>query len=202
MVTLPHTARLNLRRRRLCRACRACPGHRACRERTLPRGAGHVLQRSQAAPQDQPRAGAEDGEQPGAARRLDQDEPVERGGDFLHRDGDGDDVAGGAGERSDVENLLMVPYFADAVAKAQDAWRRVVVTATQQGVAIPAFASSLSYYDGYRRERGPAGRSLSTGAAVTSPSPSRATEAAVDRRLHRRRLPWPRTAWRTQYAHF
>jgi 6-phosphogluconate dehydrogenase len=24
------------------------------------------------------------------------------------------------------------------------------------GVAIPAFASSLSYYDGYRRERGPA----------------------------------------------
>ncbi len=39
---------------------------------------------------------------------------------------------------------------------AQDAWRRVVVTATEQGVAIPAFASSLSYYDGYRRERGPA----------------------------------------------
>jgi 6-phosphogluconate dehydrogenase len=59
-------------------------------------------------------------------------------------------------EHGDVENLLMVPYFTDAVAKAQDAWRRVVVTATQQGVAIPAFASSLSYYDGYRRERGPA----------------------------------------------
>jgi 6-phosphogluconate dehydrogenase len=59
-------------------------------------------------------------------------------------------------EHGDIENLLMVPYFTDAVAKAQDAWRRVVVTATQQGVAIPAFASSLSYYDGYRRERGPA----------------------------------------------
>lgn len=59
-------------------------------------------------------------------------------------------------EHGDVENLLMVPYFTDAVAEAQDAWRRVVVTATQQGVAIPAFASSLSYYDGYRRERGPA----------------------------------------------
>jgi hypothetical protein len=28
--------------------------------------------------------------------------------------------------------------------------------ATEQGVAIPAFSSSLSYYDGYRRERGPA----------------------------------------------
>jgi 6-phosphogluconate dehydrogenase len=59
-------------------------------------------------------------------------------------------------EHPDLDNLLMVPYFTQAVADAQDAWRRVVVTATQQGVAIPAFASSLSYYDGYRRERGPA----------------------------------------------
>ncbi len=59
-------------------------------------------------------------------------------------------------EYGDIENLLMVPYFTEAVAQAQDAWRRVVVTATEQGVAIPAFASSLSYYDGYRRERGPA----------------------------------------------
>ena len=32
----------------------------------------------------------------------------------------------------------------------------MVVAATEQGVAIPAFSSSLSYYDGYRRERGPA----------------------------------------------
>ena len=60
------------------------------------------------------------------------------------------------GEHGDIENLLMVPYFTDAVGQAQDAWRRVIATATEQGVAIPAFASSLSYYDGYRRERGPA----------------------------------------------
>jgi 6-phosphogluconate dehydrogenase len=59
-------------------------------------------------------------------------------------------------EHGDLENLLMVPYFTEAVANAQDAWRRVVITATEQGVAIPAFASSLSYYDAYRRERGPA----------------------------------------------
>lgn len=59
-------------------------------------------------------------------------------------------------EHGDIENLLMVPYFTEAVAHAQDAWRRVVVAATEQGVAIPAFSSSLSYYDGYRRERGPA----------------------------------------------
>jgi 6-phosphogluconate dehydrogenase len=53
-------------------------------------------------------------------------------------------------------NLLMVPYFRDAVADAQDAWRRVIVRATESGVAVPAFTSSLAYYDGYRRERGPA----------------------------------------------
>lgn len=59
-------------------------------------------------------------------------------------------------EHPDLDNLLMVPYFTKAVADAQDAWRRVVATATEQGVAIPAFSSSLSYYDGYRRARGPA----------------------------------------------
>ena len=49
-----------------------------------------------------------------------------------------------------------MPYFRDAVADAQDAWRRVISTAVELGVAVPAFSSSLAYYDGYRRERGPA----------------------------------------------
>ena len=39
---------------------------------------------------------------------------------------------------------------------AEAAWRRVVVLAVENGVAIPAFSSSLSYYDGLRRARGPA----------------------------------------------
>jgi 6-phosphogluconate dehydrogenase len=59
-------------------------------------------------------------------------------------------------EHPDTANLLVVPYFADAVADAQDAWRRVISTAVQQGVPVPAFSSSLAYYDGYRREKGPA----------------------------------------------
>jgi 6-phosphogluconate dehydrogenase len=44
----------------------------------------------------------------------------------------------------------------DAVVKAEPAWRRVVSLAVEQGVPVPAFASSLSYYDGLRRSRGPA----------------------------------------------
>src|ERR1700754_896093 len=59
-------------------------------------------------------------------------------------------------ETPDLVNLLMAPYFRDAVADAQDAWRKVIVAAVEQGVAVPAFSSSLAYYDGYRRERGPA----------------------------------------------
>jgi 6-phosphogluconate dehydrogenase len=59
-------------------------------------------------------------------------------------------------EDPDTVNLLMVPYFRDAVAEAQDSWRRVIVRAVELGVAVPAFTSSLAYYDGYRRERGPA----------------------------------------------
>jgi 6-phosphogluconate dehydrogenase len=53
-------------------------------------------------------------------------------------------------------SLLLADYFRVAVADAQDAWRRVVATAVELGVPTPAFASSLAYYDGFRRERGPA----------------------------------------------
>jgi 6-phosphogluconate dehydrogenase len=56
----------------------------------------------------------------------------------------------------DSPNLLLVPEFRDAVAAAQPSWRRVVGLAVQFGVPVPAFASALAYYDGYRRERSPA----------------------------------------------
>jgi 6-phosphogluconate dehydrogenase len=59
-------------------------------------------------------------------------------------------------ERPDTANLLLMPYFAEAVADAQDAWRTVIGRAAELGIAAPAFSSSLAYYDGYRRERGPA----------------------------------------------
>ena len=59
-------------------------------------------------------------------------------------------------ERPDLASLLLAPYFRDAVASAQDAWRRVVCTAIELGVPTPAFSSALAYYDGYRRERTPA----------------------------------------------
>ena len=59
-------------------------------------------------------------------------------------------------ESPDLPNLMLAPFFREALATAQPAWRRVVKVAIDQGIPIPAFASSLAYYDGYRRERGPA----------------------------------------------
>jgi 6-phosphogluconate dehydrogenase len=53
-------------------------------------------------------------------------------------------------------NLLLDPFFKDAVEKAQEAWRRVVVAAVQMGVPIPALSAALTFYDGYRSERLPA----------------------------------------------
>ena len=42
------------------------------------------------------------------------------------------------------------------VSGAQDAWRRVVATAAQQGIPAPGFSSALAYYDGLRAQRLPA----------------------------------------------
>jgi 6-phosphogluconate dehydrogenase len=56
----------------------------------------------------------------------------------------------------DLSNLLLAPYFQDAVAAADGPWRRVVATAVQLGVPAPALSSALAFYDGYRRQRLPA----------------------------------------------
>jgi 6-phosphogluconate dehydrogenase len=59
-------------------------------------------------------------------------------------------------DESDLATLIAAPYFRAAVENGIDSWRRVVVTATQLGIPVPGFASSLSYYDGLRTDRLPA----------------------------------------------
>jgi len=56
----------------------------------------------------------------------------------------------------DLTNLLLDPFFREKVENAQDSWRRVVSAAVMNGIPVPAFASALCYYDGYRSERLPA----------------------------------------------
>ncbi|NLA84107.1 MAG: decarboxylating NADP(+)-dependent phosphogluconate dehydrogenase [Clostridiales bacterium] len=51
----------------------------------------------------------------------------------------------------ELPNLLLAPYFREAVEKAQANWRLVVSTAVNMGIPVPAFSSALSYFDSYRR---------------------------------------------------
>ncbi|MDI6448440.1 decarboxylating NADP(+)-dependent phosphogluconate dehydrogenase [Anaerobaca lacustris] len=53
-------------------------------------------------------------------------------------------------------NLLLTPFFKDAVEKAQASWRRVVTAAVEMGIPVPAISTALAYYDGYRHARLPA----------------------------------------------
>ncbi|MNN52290.1 6-phosphogluconate dehydrogenase, NADP(+)-dependent, decarboxylating [compost metagenome] len=55
-----------------------------------------------------------------------------------------------------LKNLLLDSYFKNVVENYQDAWRKVVASAVENGIPVPGFSSALSYYDSYRSERLPA----------------------------------------------
>jgi len=56
----------------------------------------------------------------------------------------------------ELSNLLLAPYFRDAMTAADGAWRRVVASAVQLGIPVPALSSALAFYDSFRRQRLPA----------------------------------------------
>ena len=58
-------------------------------------------------------------------------------------------------ENPTLPNLLLAPEFEQTILDRQGAWREVLVLANQLGIAIPAFSSSLDYFDSYRRARLP-----------------------------------------------
>jgi len=55
-----------------------------------------------------------------------------------------------------LNNLLIDPFFTQAIENCQTAWRDVISSAVQAGVPVPAFSSALSFYDSYRSEQLPA----------------------------------------------
>ncbi len=46
-------------------------------------------------------------------------------------------------------NLLMDPYFAEAIRRCLPAWRKVVSASVLLGVPVPSMSAALSYFDGY-----------------------------------------------------
>ena len=55
-----------------------------------------------------------------------------------------------------LKSLILDDYFRGLIDGCQESWRRVVSTAALSGIPTPAFASALSFYDGYRSARLPA----------------------------------------------
>ncbi len=58
-------------------------------------------------------------------------------------------------QNPELRNLLIDPGFKETILAKESAWRLVVSSAAQLGIAVPAFSASLSYFDSYRRDRLP-----------------------------------------------
>ena len=56
----------------------------------------------------------------------------------------------------DLVNLLLDPFFKEAISKSQQSLRNVLAEAIKNGIPTPALSSALAYYDGYRSENLPA----------------------------------------------
>ncbi len=66
-----------------------------------------------------------------------------------------EDIKNAYDSNPELENLLLDKYFTESVVAKQAAWRRVICTAAQLGIPIPAMSAALNYYDSYRSERLP-----------------------------------------------
>ena len=67
-----------------------------------------------------------------------------------------DDITAAFDRDPELTNLLLDPFFTDAVHRAQAGWRRVVSAAVTAGIPVPAYSSALAFFDAYRSERVPA----------------------------------------------
>jgi 6-phosphogluconate dehydrogenase len=56
----------------------------------------------------------------------------------------------------DLHNLLLDDFFRSVIDTSQASWRRVVARGTEMGIPLPAMASALGFFDGYRHSWLPA----------------------------------------------
>jgi len=55
-----------------------------------------------------------------------------------------------------LNNLLVDEYFRTVMDNCQTSWRKVISTAVEIGIPVPALSTAISFYDGYRSVRLPA----------------------------------------------
>lgn len=66
------------------------------------------------------------------------------------------DITSAYERNPDLTNLMLDDFFTEILNSNQQAWREVVSLGVMNGIPIPAFSASLSYYDSYRSEVLPA----------------------------------------------
>jgi 6-phosphogluconate dehydrogenase len=67
-----------------------------------------------------------------------------------------DDIRAAFAAEPELPNLLLAPFFKEAINNDQDALRHIVQFATRVGIPVPALSASLAWYDGYRSATLPA----------------------------------------------
>ena len=78
-----------------------------------------------------------------------------RGGCII-RSGFLNEIKAAYDQEPDLKNLLLAPHFRDAIRVNVQHCRNVVAAAVRHGLPVPALASALTFYEGYRRESGAA----------------------------------------------
>lgn len=58
--------------------------------------------------------------------------------------------------KPDLDNLLLDPFFNDAIKAAETGWRKATTLGIELGIPLPAFSAALAFFDGYRRGQLPA----------------------------------------------
>ncbi len=66
-----------------------------------------------------------------------------------------DDIRAAFQEKPDLANLLLAPFFRDALLLRQEALREIVSLAVKAGIPLPGMSASLAYFDSYRSPRLP-----------------------------------------------
>jgi 6-phosphogluconate dehydrogenase len=67
-----------------------------------------------------------------------------------------DDVRAAFQENPNLANLLLAPFFREAVLSRHTALRQIVKTSAESGIPTPGMSASLAYFDSYRSDRLPA----------------------------------------------
>ncbi len=55
-----------------------------------------------------------------------------------------------------LENLLLTPFFSQAIEQAQTGWRKALILGIERSIPLPAFSAALAFFDSYRSARLPA----------------------------------------------